>query len=507
MRLLLIFLLLGFLERASHCLGYEDLGGNIYRTTGTPADFQAAHDSIPAGGTVRFTGGSFTWTTGVSVTKNIRIEGAGSGRIIARSISSVAVGTGAKTFTTQAGLTINAGQTLTIFRTGGVHSGGAPTGDLASMTGTVTSYSGTSLVMDIASVVGTGTHPVWCISTPSTTTITHDAGDNILIAVTESTTGSVEISGLRVINDSNNVNYSLNLGSTIGGQPILVHDCWFSSKTGSSVRVKTNRGVIWNCSFESTPYASARLGIEFKAESLTTSWTTAPTMGSADTTGVNNFYVEDCDFHAFQNSVDIDDNIRLVLRHCLFNNASIATHGPDGSDHGYRHFEVCDSVLVFNGYSDGQTMNIDRWFFIRGGTFAVTDNTVDVMTSGDYGARNTFKMMVMSLRRDIGIYNCWGASTGGVQYPAPHQAGWGNNGTVDVVDPIHIWGNTGTITVGVEDYSPNECGVNADSSTDYIVAGRDYFNDGTAKPGYTKKTYPHPLRTDIAHRKLLRLVP
>ena len=102
--------------------------------------------------------------SGVTITKGI-IQGSGSGRVIGRSTSSVAIGTGSKTFATQSGLSISNGQTLTIERTGTPHTGGNPTGVRTWMTGTVTSYSGTTLVMDITSTAGSGTETLWIIST------------------------------------------------------------------------------------------------------------------------------------------------------------------------------------------------------------------------------------------------------------------------------------------------------------------------------------------------------
>ena len=94
-------------------------------------------------------GGSFPWASGVSVSgKGIKIQGGGSGRIIARSTDAVAVGTGTKTFTTQSGLSISAGQMLRISETGS-------RGNY--MEGTVTQYNGTALTMKITNSGGSGT--------------------------------------------------------------------------------------------------------------------------------------------------------------------------------------------------------------------------------------------------------------------------------------------------------------------------------------------------------------
>ena len=117
-------------------------------------------------------------------------------------------------------------------------------------------------------------------------------------------------------------------------------------------------------------------------------------------------------------------------------------------------------------------------------------------------------MTVMNLQRHAGPNPCWGAGTsGGARYYAPRQVGMGyvtGKGTsglgstkdsityVGDSEPAYIWGNSRQplSNVSVSDYGGSEC-TNPDRSANYIVAGRDYFN-GTAKPGWTPYTYPHP---------------
>jgi hypothetical protein len=67
----------------------------------------------------------------------------------------LAIGTGSKTFTTQAGLAYVAGSYVQIFNTG------TPANY---MYGTVTSYSGTSLVVNVTATGGSGTIAAWSIS-------------------------------------------------------------------------------------------------------------------------------------------------------------------------------------------------------------------------------------------------------------------------------------------------------------------------------------------------------
>ncbi len=100
------------------------------------------------------------------------IETAMKGVAQGTSASSVAVGTGAKTFTT-----VEAANTLDLRPGQPIVATSALGSD--SMTGTVTSYSGTTLVIDVASVTGSGTDTDWVFTvdyltvTPSGGTATH----------------------------------------------------------------------------------------------------------------------------------------------------------------------------------------------------------------------------------------------------------------------------------------------------------------------------------------------
>lgn len=83
----------------------------------------------------------------------------------ALSTTSVTVGTGAKVFTIPAGLTITPGQTVTVTMT--LPDTGAPS-LIGAMTGTVTSYSVTTLTLSISTASGSGTFANWTIIPIST---------------------------------------------------------------------------------------------------------------------------------------------------------------------------------------------------------------------------------------------------------------------------------------------------------------------------------------------------
>lgn len=480
-----------------------------YTTNGSQSDVQSKINGASDGDIVEIPSGSFTWSSPVTISgKGIHLRGAGSGRVIARSTSSVSVGTGSKSFTIQSGLAISNGDTLRIERTGTPVSGGAPTGTRTWMQGTVTSYSGTSLVMSIGTTAGGGTHPLWIVSTPAASTITCNTGSSRTIQITEDASHSVEVSGLRIVASftEDNNNQCIGINPTSSGKPTLIHDCYFETNATSAggIHTESPRGIVWNTSFASFPFTMAPLAIHAKSGGTTSSWTSASTMGSNDTGGTGNFYVEDCDFHAYLNACDFDDNMRAVWRNNLMNNAAFGTHGADTSDYGVRHYEIYDNTFIFNGYNDGNTFNLNWFFYLRGGTGVITDNVIPAISSTDYGTKTGINMTVMNLQRAGGPNGCWGANQAGNQYPAPRQVGMGRvtgsagNDSITYVgdlEPLYIWNNTGSYTIGTSDYGGGAC-TNPDSSVNYIVSGRDYYNNAGAKSGYTKYTYPHPLRTD-----------
>ena len=89
-----------------------------WNSDGTPANIQSIHDNTASNGdTITIPAGSFTWTSGVTITKAIKLQGAGAGRIIGYSNSNVLFGTGTKTFTVQSGFSVTNGTTLRIWRT------------------------------------------------------------------------------------------------------------------------------------------------------------------------------------------------------------------------------------------------------------------------------------------------------------------------------------------------------------------------------------------------------
>lgn len=505
-------------------LSHSLLLGKEHITDGSSGDVQAKINSAAHGDTILLPPGLFSWSSGVNTNgKHITIRGAGAGRVVARSNSTITVGTGTKVLlltdefvASIAALRsrITTGASIQVWRTGGAISGGSPTGQVPWMKGTVTSLVGNTLTINVTETNGSGTHPLWIVALDARTTIQSNAPSTTLITLAESDQGITSLSGIRFQHQpgfqtsGNNAAHFVRIHHANNGQPVRVHDCMFVSYTyGSQIVTNSNRGVIWSNSFLSLPFSQGHLAVHASAPALTNSWTTPSTIGSADLTGKSNIYIEDCDFHAWLNATDFDDNVRTTMRHCLFNNAGFGTHGADSSNVGLRHFEVYNSEFIRNNYSDGQTLNVNWYFLIRGGTGVIADNILHAFSGSDYGSGDSVRLALWNLQWNAGPNPFWGSNLEGVQYPAPRQIGRGyidgngRDGTgrtndkvtfVGDLEPLYIWGNSGGYRIGISAFSPPLAG--QDRIEDYVVAGRDYYHSGTPRPGYSKYSYPHPLR-------------
>jgi hypothetical protein len=484
----------------------------VYNSDGSAANVQALHNAVLDGDTITLPAGAFTWATGVTITKAIKIQGAGSGRIIGRTLTSNTVGTGSKTFTTQSGLSITNGQTLRIVRRV-IQTDGSNDVSGTFMLGTVTSYSGTTLVMNITSTGGSGTYAAWYIATEPLTTINYTTTSGSAFSITP-TNGNVELSGIKFVCPGP-LGYAIYLNDASPSE-ILIHDCWFKVQPNEpAIRAETNSVLIYRCSFDSPFSVVEAIMIKWEAWHTSTgiqSWLTADTLGNHDTNGNKNFYIEDCDFHYFLNSMNFDSNSRVVVRHCTFDNAGIGSHGADTSPYGTRHWEIYDNTFILEPTTNGVVLNVNYWFFDRGGTGVITDNVMPRIISQDWAHKPCVRMIVENIRRSGGCgNNCYGANPIGpyscwTTYPVPHSPGQGNDGSSqtmlagDFTDPIRIWNNTGPVDdtdISLGQYDPDECG-NNEQPADFTQINRDYFfsTDATAaRPGYTKYTYPHPARS------------
>lgn len=468
---------------------------SVYVSNGNPTgagSVQALHDAVECidGDIIEIPAGTFTWTTGVTINKGIHLRGAGSGGIEARSTTSITLGTGSKTFTIESGKSFTAGQAVRA-----IVNKHNPV-STSSMEGTVTSYSGTSLVLDITSVTGSGTFGVWAFRIAPTTEIVNNdtVSSTYTLVINEDVSHASELSGIAFTDNQvgalNKRFLKLN-GDT--GKPILVHHCYFSTNNfvERAVDIVTKHGIIYACSFDSM-FGQDDSAIGFLSAD-DTSWSTASTMGADDITGENNFYVEDCRFAAvYLQAFDFDGNSRAVVRYNVFDNSGGTSHGSDTGPDGMRHFEVYNNTWHFENQGSN-TVNMDYAIMIRSGTGVITDNVIPDINSSEWGDKAEIKFVLFNIRQAP-------QTPGGCQtvYPAFRQHGQSHNGAAYFTDPIRIWNNTGGLNQSpvMNDVTPDTCG-NGLTTADFVVLDRDY-TIGMAKPGYVKYTYPHPLRTDAA---------
>jgi hypothetical protein len=321
-----------------------------------------------------------------------------------------------------------------------------------------------------------------------------------LIEVTEPAAGNAEIYNLDIDFSIEGQNYwpyavVVSPSNPRGSGRVLLHDCVFVA-TGWNYTVEwaTNGGVIWNCTFDGIQ-SGGLAGIKFVPRNLAPSWTTLATFGTDDKDGLTNTYMEDC---VCRNNaaVDFDDNSRVVVRHCQWENSVASSHGQETSPQGARHWEVYDCQFKYVSAS-ANAHKLQCFIDVRGGTGVITDNYLE-----DIPSKPQIVMEVQSIRRRAQI-PCQ------TQYPAARQIGQGwigeggysypsvpANGTGYFTDPITIWNNTGPGTtvsdfIGLLQYEPDECG-NGMKIGNFVKEGRDYKLE--PRIGYHKYPYPQPLR-------------
>jgi hypothetical protein len=501
----------------------------ICPATGDNATIQNAINSASEGQTILVPAGTWNWVAPVNLSKGVHLKGAGAGGFLGDSSTSVSIGTGDKTFTTQSGKNYQVGETITaVYKANG---------NAKNMTGTVKSYSGTSLVLSVNSVLGTGTYSAWAFVRPAKTIVKNDYSNNWNVGVL-SLNGNAntsqyypEVSGIyfdggKAESCKNSTGdkcggVHVSIGGNLSTNPVLIHDNRFSARgdMGRAMAITANRGVIYRNSFDNGICASTYAGcwptvsqaMVMANESNTYSWTTKSTMGMDDIGGINNSYVEDNYFLGYwQSTIDFDSNSRSVARYNIFDNSAVGTHGADTSLNGLRHYEVYNNKFIFNNIGD-DTYQLPWWFYNRGGTGVIADNEMPNISSQAWGDKGEMNFTVMNLRRAYAQFPCWGADTTAIERPAPRQIGYGyvtGTGGLDPKgiyrgdpEPLYIWGNIGNPSIGLSDYSDyNSDGTRAasmcqnsilDSTADYVRQGYEYKLE--QKPGYTKYTYPHPI--------------
>ncbi len=264
-----------------------------------------------------------------------------------------------------------------------------------------------------------------------------------------------------------------------GSKVALVNDVFFTLQNrfwpAQAAIVWTARGgVMWNIVGDATAATATTGGVGTDGVGmLVTSplaWNTASTMGALDSAGTINLYVEDSTFKNLSQFPDIDDNGRFVARYCVMDGTWGITHGFT-SLWGGRHFEYYNNTFSVTYNSSPYRNMAGRYFWCRAGTGIFTDNTVNTPANASYWG-NVSQLSI-------------GDNTSPGSYPQARQPGWGHNGSNNVLDPMYIWNQSGgrAYTYGFQG-----------SWNNIVQVNRELYVNNGAKPGYTKYTYPHPLR-------------
>src|SRR6267154_2056220 len=168
------------------------------------------------------------------------------------------------------------------------------------------------------------------------------------LQITKQTSGVTRIQNLTFTgtNDKNFPHMISVGGPWPNGQPVIFYNIAFVSNNANQVGITTPGGVIFShISFNGT-WDNALFTVK---DTGTTSWTNADTLGSKDTTGFANVYLEDSTFVGGSNGVtDCDDSCRMVVRHNTFgfggqDSGGPNSHGFDSSPQGMRHLEIYDN--------------------------------------------------------------------------------------------------------------------------------------------------------------------
>jgi len=319
-------------------------------------------------------------------------------------------------------------------------------------------------------------------------TITHGAGSGTLLSVSTGSSARTTIANLRFMPGTGSGVYIEVRGS---GLVPLMHDMYFNLpnfQLQHAVRWFVRGGVIWNTTFESTDYSSNVYGSDSGCLQVKFpgAWEARSTLGTLDTNGDQNLYIEDSKFIYVGQCPDVDDNARVVIRHSQYIGSSGLTHGSTSSEGG-RQVEFYDNEFTY----PNQKRNLNRYFWWRAGTAVITRNSIQAISGQMWGNKSSFAFTVENARRS-GTFGCC------TSYPCHHQVGFGGDGSKQVPEPIYIWDNTGNgaSRIGLSEGDPANCGT-AYSTSDFFKLNRDYFVDAGPKPGYTPYPYPHPLTASI----------
>lgn len=264
-------------------------------------------------------------------------------------------------------------------------------------------------------------------------------------------------------------------------EPPLIHNNRFTVNGAAIFSYETNGGVIFENVFQGSFDDSA---LQHNIHNDAISWATPDSMGTRDTTGKENLYIEDNVFEGMTNqATDFGDGSRIVFRHNEMRHSSFNSHGLATSPVGIRHFEIYGNSFEYPNSSVNQNWHI----WLRGGTGVIFNNSIQDINGSMWGNKSELLLSVRAAVDGAGAGCC-------TSWPCKHQIGQNHDGNNQFLDALAIWNNSGSLSHGLNDGWNKSCG---QDMRDFLQNGRDFVFTANAKSGYTPYSYPHPLRVDV----------
>ena len=179
--------------------------------------------------------------------------------------------------------------------------------------------------------------------------------------------------------------------------------------------------------------------------------------------------------------------MRAVIRYNTFDNSGFVYHGADTSAYGVRHVEVYNNTFIFSPSGTGYNfpLNLNWWFYMRGGSGVWTDNDMPDIKSQIWGNKPEIKMIVQNIpstSRPVSVLD---------NVPGPVKLGNRTMVRTIVRACVHLEQHWRIASAWISDYNPDECGSSTQTVRFIQRAATTWL--ALPKPGYTKYAYPHPL--------------
>jgi len=288
------------------------------------------------------------------------------------------------------------------------------------------------------------------------------------VTLTKHATHITRMSGFRFTANGRHVQVD---GDSVGTEMFFIDDNYFSNDGASAIYLGANGGVFYGNELINEDGTGSDV---FQVAPTDDDWSEGTTLGTEDTTGKRNVYIEDNVFSGIRETApDCDTGARTVIRHNVYNDSSIVLHSGSPNDSsprgGHRHTEIYENT--FNRV-DGENQPVNKWVWVRGGSGVIRDNVWDEVSTQEFPGKNEIQLSV----------GCPGA------WPIQYQVGQTSITAASPVKPLVILNNSSPQNISISEGPIATCG----SPSTYVQSGRDYVFTQTWS--YTKYTYPHPLR-------------